>query len=76
MEKITVVCNYCEFSGMEEDLEKVIEFRVNRDSDLESLSLNKFYNTYGDFINVYSYEIINVCPNCLTDSYLTNTLDD
>ena len=70
MSKTRVQCNNCEFLGTEDNLEKVVVFREQKNSDLLYSSLNNFYKIYGDFNNVHEYEIINGCPNCQTDEYL------
>lgn len=76
MNKLTVQCNNCDFLGMEEDLDKVVEFRESKNSDLTYISLNEFLRTYKNFNNVHEYDIINGCPNCLTDEHLMDIEDE
>lgn len=70
MEKYTVKCNDCNFIGTEDDLLKTIEFKLNENSELEHLSMEDFSKEHKSLKNVFDYQIIDGCPNCLTDEYL------
>ena len=76
MENYTVKCNDCDFIGIENDLEKVVEFKPGKDSELEYLTLRDFNSKYNSFKDVFEYEIINGCPNCITDGYLMDIEED
>lgn len=66
-----VVCNNCTFNGDDNDLIKVVEFKNK--NKLEYLPLYDFIKVYGDTNdNKLECEIIDGCPNCLTDSFLTD----
>lgn len=66
----TIRCNNCYFNGEEDSLEKVVEFKEYKDSKVQYLTLSEFNSKYNSLDDVFEYELIDACPNCLTDAYL------
>ena len=70
MYKYEVKCNKCNYIGHEEDLIDVVEFKENKNSNIEYLSLKDFNVKYDySFDKVFKYKVLYGCPQCLADSY-------
>ena len=70
MYKYEVKCFNCNFIGYEEDLIEIVKFKVDKNSEIEYLSLKEFDSKYnGSFENILEYKIFKGCPGCLADSY-------
>lgn len=70
MYKYEVKCNNCDYVGYEEDLIEVVEFKKDKNSNIEYLSLKDFNSKYNySFAEVFEYKILYGCPECLSDSY-------
>jgi len=63
---MSVHCNMCDWDGEENDLIKVLE------TEGADGGITHEEYTYGRFDET-TQEVIDACPNCLTDEYLTDT---
>ena len=71
MSDFEVRCCDCGFEGEEDDLQAVVVFKETSESELEVLTESDFFKRYKKIENVFSSEIIDACPKCLTDEYLS-----